>query len=122
MELLNGLEPKKEPDLCAKLSGLYTFMYTRLIKACIEKDTAIADEVLDLLRYERGTWSLRMPQMADENISGAAAASDIADRVSAAPPPTGGDRSDGARSDADRTGRDQPDASNLIGGRISLEG
>jgi len=112
MELLNGLEPEKEPDLCAKLAGLYTFMYTRLMKACTEKSPAIAGEVLDLLRYERETWHLLMQQMAEENASGAAAASDIAEEVSAAPPPP----------DADRSGKDRPDASDLIGGQISLEG
>jgi flagellar protein FliS len=112
MELLNGLKPEKEPELCAKLSGLYTFMYTRLIKACIEKDLAIAEEVLDLLRYERETWSLLMQQMANENASGAAAASDIADRMSSAAPPAG-ERRSGERA----TG-----ATGLIGGQISLEG
>jgi flagellar protein FliS len=112
MELLNGLEPAKDPDLCAKLSGLYTFMYTQLMRACIDKDTAVADEVLDLLRYERETWSLLMQQLAEENVSGAAAASDIAREVSAAPPPTGEGRTHEPRSGA----------SSLIGGQVSLEG
>ena len=107
MELLNGLEPEREPELCAKLSGLYTFMYTQLMRACIDKDTAIAGEVLNLLRYERETWHLLMQQMADENASGAAAASAIAEEAAAAPPPNAGGSA--------RT-------SDLIGGQVSLEG
>jgi flagellar protein FliS len=107
MELLNGLDPEQEPDLCAKLSGLYTFMYTRLMKACTEKDAAIAEEVLNLLRYERETWTLLMRQMAEENASGAAAASDIAEEASTAAPPDG---------------EGPAHTSDLIGGQVSLKG
>lgn len=66
MELLNGLEPKHAPDLCQKLSGLYTFMYTRLVTACIEHDAEVADEVLELLRYERETWKLLIDQLDEQ--------------------------------------------------------
>jgi flagellar protein FliS len=106
MELLNGLEPAKEPELCAMLSGLYTFMYTQLMRACIDKDTAIAGEVLDLLRYERETWSLLMQQMAEENASGAAAATEVARAADAAPHPKDGPGP-------------PPD---IIGGQVSVRG
>lgn len=67
MELINGLRPEHAPDLCQKLSGLYTFMYTRLVTACMERDAEIAREVLDLLRYERETWTMLMDQLTKEN-------------------------------------------------------
>ncbi|MCP3904958.1 MAG: flagellar export chaperone FliS [Planctomycetes bacterium] len=63
MELINALQPEQSPDVCDKLAGLYTFMYTRLINASTERDPAIAQEVLDLLEYERETWVLVMDQL-----------------------------------------------------------
>ncbi|MHC4100335.1 MAG: flagellar export chaperone FliS, partial [Planctomycetota bacterium] len=36
LELINGLQPEQDPALCERLSGLYTFMYTRLIDASQE--------------------------------------------------------------------------------------
>lgn len=64
MELINALRPEHAKELCTKLSGLYTFMYTRLIAAATDRDPAIAQEVLDLLQYERETWRLVMDQQA----------------------------------------------------------
>lgn len=64
MELLNALEPKHAPELCQQLSGLYTFIYTRSVTACIERDPEITEEVLELLRYERETWVMLMEQLA----------------------------------------------------------
>lgn len=64
MELLNALDPKHAPELCKQLSGLYTFMYTRSVTACIEHDPDIAEEILELLRFERETWVMLMDQLA----------------------------------------------------------
>jgi len=64
MELINALDPEHAPDVCDKLAGLYTFMYTRLINASSERDPAIAQEILELLEYERETWVLVMDQLA----------------------------------------------------------
>jgi len=68
LELINSLRPEHDPELCQKLSALYTFMYTRMIEAGRQRDTAIVDEVLDLLRYERETWVLVMEQLAKEHV------------------------------------------------------
>lgn len=64
MELINALDPKHEPDLCKKLSGLYTFMYTRLVDASTNRDAAILDEVIRLLEYERETWTMVLAKLA----------------------------------------------------------
>lgn len=69
LELINALRPEHDPSLCDKLSALYTFMYTRLMKAGSDRDPAIVDEVLQLLRFERETWSLVIDQLARENHS-----------------------------------------------------
>lgn len=68
MELINSLCPDQDPELCKKLSALYTFMYTRLIAASSERDPAIVDEVLELLRYERETWFMLMEKLTQDQM------------------------------------------------------
>jgi len=72
MELINGLRPEIDPELCARLSGLYTFMYTRLIEANLEKKPELIDEVVNLLDYERETWTMLIERLAEERKSGGA--------------------------------------------------
>ena len=70
-ELISGLNPEVDPDLYERLTGLYTFMFTRLVDASSEKSIAIIDEVVELLRYERETWSLLVENLALENTAAA---------------------------------------------------
>lgn len=102
MELINSLDHEADPELCQRLSGLYTFMYTRLIGASSEKDPSRVDEVLELLRYERETWTMLMEKLAEEN----ADAARIRETPDAAPQPHGD------------TGAD---AEALVGGSVTLE-
>jgi flagellar protein FliS len=67
MELINGLKPEHNPDLCEKLSALYTFMYMHMVKATTERNASLVAEVLRLLRYERETWVMLMDRLAQEN-------------------------------------------------------
>ncbi|MHC4427139.1 MAG: flagellar export chaperone FliS [Planctomycetota bacterium] len=69
IELISSLQPEQAPDLCSKLSGLYTFMYRRMVEASTEKDPDIVEEVLKLLRYERETWAMLLERLAEENHS-----------------------------------------------------
>lgn len=62
IELMNSLDAEHDPELCKKLTALYTFMYTRLVTASTEKDPVVADEVIKLLRYERETWQMLIEQ------------------------------------------------------------
>lgn len=103
MELINSLVPEQNPVLCQRLSGLYTFLYTRLMLASSEKDITKVDEVLELLRFERETWQMLIDKLAQENI----AATALTDTPDALPPAS----------------NDNATLSNsLVGGNISVEG
>jgi len=76
LELINGLQPQQDPVLCERLSGLYTFMYTRLIDASQERSAEIVEEVIKLLEYEQQTWSMLLEKLAEEKSAGGAQPSD----------------------------------------------
>jgi flagellar secretion chaperone FliS len=62
-ELMCSLRPEHNPDLCDKLSALYTYMYKRLVEASLSKDAEIVAEVIGLLQYDRETWSMLMKEL-----------------------------------------------------------
>ncbi len=103
-ELIASLDPKHAPDLCERLTGLYTFMITRLMVASHERDPAIVQEVIKLLQFERETWVMLMDKLADE----VAAAGNMTRTPELGP---------GRPADSDA----RP-APGLIGGRISYQG
>ena len=74
LELINILRPDVDPELCSKLSSLYTFMYQRLTDANMDHDTKPADEVIGLLEFERETWVMLMAQIKTERAAGTAPA------------------------------------------------
>jgi len=63
LELSNSLNRKIDPDLCDKLSALYTYIYRRLVDADVERDGAALRECLELLEYERETWRLLIDKL-----------------------------------------------------------
>lgn len=66
LELLNSMRPDVDPDLCARVTSLYTFIYTQLVEAGFDKDLAKTDKILGMLEYERETWVLAMQRAAEE--------------------------------------------------------
>ncbi|MEO1129359.1 MAG: flagellar export chaperone FliS [Planctomycetota bacterium] len=66
LELIGGMKPEVAPELCAKLTSLYTYMHRLILEASLEKDIAKADEAIELMEYERETWSMLMDQLARE--------------------------------------------------------
>lgn len=66
IELMSGLRPEHDAELCRRLAALYTYMYTRLLAASSARDPGIVQEVLDLLRYDRETWSMLVERLAGE--------------------------------------------------------
>jgi flagellar secretion chaperone FliS len=67
LELLNGLRPEHDKALCDRLSALYTFMYTTLVKATVDRNAALAGDVIGLLQHERDTWRMLVDQLSAEN-------------------------------------------------------
>ena len=69
MELINALRPEIAPELCSRLSSLYTYIFRLLMEASFEKNDAKASEALKLLEYERETWTLLLEKLATERPS-----------------------------------------------------
>lgn len=66
LELISSLRPEIAPDICAKLSALYMFMYRRLLDANLEKSAGMVDEVIELLEFDRATWLMVMEKAREE--------------------------------------------------------
>lgn len=78
MELISSMKPEVEPELCARLSSLYTFIYSELMYASHERDIARLDKAIELLEYERETWSLLLERLASERAAGSPEAAEPA--------------------------------------------
>ena len=66
-ELINALRPAQAPELCERLTALYTYIYKQLVQASSTRELAPLDEVLKLLRFERETWSMCIDELSREN-------------------------------------------------------
>lgn len=64
MELINALRPEHAPELCQRMSGLYTYIYRLLMESSFQRNDEKAAEAQKLLEYERETWALLMEQLA----------------------------------------------------------
>lgn len=67
LELSTSLKHTVEPDLCGKLSALYTFIYRQLVDANMTRNGATIDEAIKLLDYERETWQMLMVELNKEH-------------------------------------------------------
>lgn len=66
LELSTSLNHSVNPEVCQKLSALYTYVYRLLVDANVERDVAKVDEAIKLMEYERETWDLLMKQSAQD--------------------------------------------------------
>lgn len=66
LELSTSMKAEVAPDLVEKLSGLYTYIYRRLVDANVEHEVGPLDEAIKLLAFERETWVLLMEKNAAE--------------------------------------------------------
>ena len=64
LELSTSLKHDINPELCEKLSALYTYIYRLLVDANLERNPAKAEEAVTLLEYERHTWVMLMEKNA----------------------------------------------------------
>ncbi len=65
-ELIVTIRPEFDPELFGKVRGLYSFMFNELVEASRDKDQARVEGVIQLLQYERETWSLLIAKLASE--------------------------------------------------------
>lgn len=122
LELMNGLRPEHDPELCQRLSALYTFMFTELMKASHDRAPDRVENVLKLLRYERETWQMLIDKLREENRQAAGAETAPA-MLSAAKVQEGTPASSAAALPAARPGVNRPAVKpSLVGGTLSVSG
>jgi len=63
LEMTNGLNHEINPDLCAKMAGLYNFIYRKLVDANVSRDATAVDDALRILGYQRETWGLLVDKL-----------------------------------------------------------
>ena len=66
LELITTIRADADPELCARVRSLYTFLFSELVEASFEKNLGRIDEVVRLLQYERETWALLMSKLTAE--------------------------------------------------------
>lgn len=76
-EMSSALNRDAEPELCARLAGLYGFVFRKLLEANIEHRVEAVDEALSVLRYQRDTWVMLLERLGRQNAAAAAAKLDI---------------------------------------------
>jgi flagellar protein FliS len=76
-EMTGSLKHDVAPELCAKLSALYTYVYKKLIEANVEHTLEPLDEALNLLRYQRETWAMLLDQLGKTKAAAAATMLDM---------------------------------------------
>ncbi len=77
LELSTSLNHQVDPELCAKLSALYTYIYRLLVDAHVERNEKKLAEAIELISFERDTWVMLMKKLADENRGAAGSAMSI---------------------------------------------
>ena len=66
VELMSSINDAANPELADKVKSLYGFFFSELIAASHDKDIQKLDKVIELLEYERETWTMLMDQLAAE--------------------------------------------------------
>ncbi len=74
LEMDKGLRPELNPELCDRMSRLYTFIYRKLVEADVRKDVSALDDALKILRHIRETWVMLIDKLSESSEAGAAAA------------------------------------------------
>lgn len=70
LELSTSLDHSVMPDLCERLSALYTYVYRRMVDANMEHDVTAIDEAVELLEFETETWRMLMSRLDDHDAPG----------------------------------------------------
>ena len=70
LELSSSLNHQLDPDLCSKLSALYTYIYRLLVDANMKHERTPIDEAIKLLEYEKETWQMLMKKAGETQGAG----------------------------------------------------
>lgn len=89
-ELIRSVGPGADPELAERVVGVLTFIFRELVAASAERDAERVARVIDLLAFERETWSLVVERLRAERAG--AAPSDAGGPVEAADAPGAGSR------------------------------
>ncbi len=77
MELIAGLRPDVNAELCERMAALYQFVYQRLVHANMKHEVGAIDEALNILSHQRETWRLLIERInADAPAAGPGATRD----------------------------------------------
>ena len=71
-EMSCTLKRDVSPELCDRLTALYSYVYKRLVEASVGHELAAIDEALGLLRYQRETWAMLLDQLGRQKAAAAA--------------------------------------------------
>ena len=76
-EMSCGLKHDVLPELCEKLSALYSYVYRKLIDANVKHDVAAIEEAIGLLKYQRETWAMLLDTLGKTKAAAAATRIDM---------------------------------------------
>jgi flagellar protein FliS len=90
LELAYSLDKEKGGEIAANLASLYTYCYSRLVTASVERSSEIVDEVQKLIEEIREGWEGAMAQVASETDAADNSAVIVESDKSQAPAKAGG--------------------------------
>jgi flagellar protein FliS len=67
LELMCGLRPEQNAELCGRLSAVYAFVYRRLVEANVTHEAAKIDDAVSVLDVQRGIWVELIDKLAEEH-------------------------------------------------------
>ena|ERR1700722_6928936 len=76
-QLICALKRDVDPELCDRLSGIYKYVYRKLVEASVDHVLASAEEAISLLNYQRETWVMLMEKLGKQKATAAAKGMDI---------------------------------------------
>jgi len=66
LELATSIRADVDPELAERVQSVYMYLYRELVDASLTRDRARLEKAIELLRYERETWSMLMDKVAAE--------------------------------------------------------
>jgi len=76
-ELTTSLRHDVHPEMCARLAGLYNYVFRLLINASVKHTIPSLDEALNILKFQRETWMMLMDQLSKQKAASVARNMDI---------------------------------------------